>query len=463
MTEALLCTLHSTRDEEGQEGCLSVYYRNGNPILSFCKYSLQNNNIQTLPFTSITSIVSKIDETAEINIVTNGQPVPTIFQLKSIYDVYTFFQILVANGIMKASEDTPDCWIPAQGSRPSDPVDWILQHTTSLTPSQFHYNSMPPYNLTVIGTSFSLSSHREILKSLKAAGRLSEDYDIINKPLDKSVFLSLASPNRLQEYFTVRSQWECRIAHQSRGRSKHNSNLEKLSKDLMRTTSDQTTLKLIYNVLVTLMIFAPDLGYVQGMTDICFLLVRVILGSEISADDQSQSIIFWAMHLLLFEYSQSWWYTNTENSILYLTDDLNTVLSNIYPAVASYVSFNNYELFKHITPCTFTMMTRTLGEDLIIKLLPILIKYKSVNTIYTAILITIFILEFPNMIKRSVPDIAMISNLACEKYNINDTEEFFSIVSALFSRVPIDDIDPEPMVLKFKLFKPLEFPSDDTA
>ncbi|EAY02680.1 hypothetical protein TVAG_406570 [Trichomonas vaginalis G3] len=457
MTEALLCVLHSARDEDGQDGCLSVYYKNGSPFLSFCKYSLQNSTIQTLPFTSITNIVTKIDESSKINIVTNGQPVPTIYFLKSIHDVYTFFQILVANGIIMASPDDSEVWIPAQGSRPSDPVDWILQHSYLVNPAQFHYNSKPPYNLSVIGTSFTLSSHREILKSLIQTGKDSDDYKLFNSEIDKNIFISLATPKKIEEYLNVRGQWECRIAHQFKGRSKLNSDLDKLSKDLIRISSETKVLKLIYNVLSTLMIFAPDLGYAQGMTDICMILINLIFGSDIECDDKSQSIVFWSMHMIMFEYGQSKWYINTENSTLYLTDDINFVLSAIYPAVATYVSFNNYEVFKHITPCMFTMMARTLGEDLLEKIFPILIKYKSVNKIYTCILITIFILEFPNMIKRSVPDIIQISNLACEKYEIKDMEEFLSIASSIFNRVPEDELDQEPMYFKFELFKPLEF------
>lgn len=458
MTEALLCVFHSVRDEEGQEGCLSVYYSEGSPIISFCRYSLHNSNSQVLPFSIITNIVSNMSESTEINVVTAGQPVPSVFSLKSHMDVYTFFQITVANGILKASNDNVEVWVPAQGQRPSDPVDWVIQNSSIINPAQFHRNSMPPYNLTVIGTSYSLSSHREILKSLTEAGKTNNFFEILKKGYDKSSNKEFFAENKLQEYLTVRMQWECRIAHQIQGKSKHNNDVEKLSKDLMRSVSDQQQLKLVYNVLRTMLQFAPDLGYAQGMTDVAILLMKCVLGENVVCSDENQSAVFWALHKVMFVCGQSQWYMATEQSTAILIDDISSILSAVYPAIASFVSYSDYEMFQHISPCTFTMLTRTLGYEMMEKLMTLVIRSGSVNVLYTSILVTIFIIEFPNLTKSRVPDITQVTKLACDEYHVQDEDQFLSIVANICERVPKEEIDNSSMVsLSCKLFEPMKF------
>ena len=459
MTEALLCVFHSVLDEEKQEGCLSVYYNEGEAILSFCRYSVHNSNNQVIPFHIISKIVSNMLETTEINIVTVGQPIPFLFSLKSQLDVYTFFQVTVANGILKASQDPGEVWVLAQGQRPSDPVDWVLQNSSFINPTQFHRNSMPPYNLTVIGMSYSQASHREILKGLEKTGKELPFFNVLKSGYNKSQNQKFYSESKLKEYLNVRMQWECRIAHQRSGRSKHNNDVEKLSKDLMRTVSNPNELKLLYNVLRTMIQFAPDLGYVQGMADVAVMLMKIVLETEeVKCDDQSQSALFWALNQLLFEYRQCEWYLATEQMTAILTEDISSILSLIYPAVASFVSFSNYEMFQHLSPCTLTVLTRTLGAEMVSKLLPIVERFENVNALFTAVLVTLFIIEFPNLTKSRIPDITQVSKLACESYTVKDEDKFLSIIASVCERIQKEENDTSSVVsLSCKLFEPLKF------
>ena len=459
MSEALLCVFHCVKDEEKQEGCLSVYFTEGEAVLSFCRYSLHNSNNQVIPFHIISKIISNMCETTEINIVTLGQPIPFVFSLNSQLDVYTFFQVTVANGILKASQDSAEVWVLAQGQRPSDPVDWVLQNSEIINPTQIHRNSMPPYNLTAIGTTYSESSHREILKSLVENGKNLPFFSTLKRGFDKSLCKEFQSESKLKEYITVRTQWESRISHQLRGRSKHNNDVDKLSKDLMRCVSNPIQLKLLYHVLRTMIQFAPDLGYVQGMADVAIMLMKLVLDNDnLKCDDESQSTLFWALHKTLFDYSQSEWYLATEQMTALITDDISSILSIIYPAVASFVSFSNYEMFQHLSPCTLTVLTRTLGFDMISKLFPIIQRFENVTALYTVVLVTIFIIEFPNLTKSRIPDITQVSKLACEAYSIADEDKFLSIIASVCEKVQKEEIDTSSVVsLSCKLFEPIKF------
>ena len=458
MNDTFLSIFHSVTDSQLIKGCLSIYYSESIPYISFTQYSLHNTHTEVISLSFVQQIVISNIEKNELNIFISGQPFPSTFFFNSIFDLYTLIQIFVSNGIVISNLEKNNTWIPSIGSKPSDPVDWILQNSSLQSNFQsLHHNSYHPYSLSILGNSFSYSSHREILKQLVKKGLKSNLYQLMNNPINLNFLDEFKNENKLNEYLTIKKQWQSRIYLQEISKSKHNLEVEKISKDLIRTVSNEGTIKLLYNVLRTLITFSPDLGFAQGMVDISYFISQLVLEDFTLYDEKSQSIVFWALYNLMFKFGQSKWYISNQNSNQNFIDDISQLLSFTYPAISSFVSFNDYELFKYTISCNLTMFTRTISFEILKKISNIILFYKNIDIIYVSILSTILILEFPELNKSRFPDISKIANLINNNYKISEINEFLAIIAAISEKISKRDEENESMYLTFKLFKPLLF------
>lgn len=456
MGESLLCVYHSVSDYQGVKGCFSLYYSDYAPMMSFAHYSVHNPHIQVFSFSMVSSLVSPSGESAELNIFITGQPYPSVFLFNSKNDVFSLMQVAVSNGILKSNPEKHFSWVPSGGCHPSDPVDWILQNSSpQISIPLLHHNSGPPYYLSILGTSFSSSSHRSILKQLIINGIQSSLMKKMNQ--ETQFHKQFSEKANLEEYINTRKQWECRITHQKNAKSKHNTDVEKINKELDSLIPNSKTQSLLYNVMRTMITFAPDLGYSQGMVEVACFLAKTTLENIETDDDVSQSIVFWFLYSLLFDFGQSKWYNSTESTSALLVDDISDVLSTTYPAIGSYVSFNNYEMFKNSVSYSFSMLTKILSHSILKRLLPIVVHRKSVDVMYASVLTTILITEFPELSKSRVPDTAKISQILSKPYHVREEEEFLAIVASIADRIPSRDIEEEHMFLSFQIFKPIGF------
>ncbi|OHS99141.1 hypothetical protein TRFO_34497 [Tritrichomonas foetus] len=461
MGDYLLCVLHSVIDEQEFEGCLSIYYSDLVPTISFARYTMPNNNLQVYPFSAIASIYIHADENENIlNVFISNHPVPSTFKLSSKYDVLTFIEVTVANGILVSDPDKPNIWVPSfTGSRPPDTIEWICENSTlEGNLSSIHHNSRHPYSTSSVGANFSLASHRVILQNLIQKGKQTKFYsELLNPPTKAKLSSFYRGKNRLDEYLTIRRQWENRIPHQNIGRSKHNVDVENISKDLLRSVPSEKTIILLYNVLRTMITYAPDVGFAQGMVDVAYLVAELVLDDIESNDDKSQSYVFWVLNAILFQFGQARWFQATESANANLVDDVNDILAVVYPAVGYFICFGDYEMFKHCVGSSLTMFTRMFDHELVKRLWNLIFFGKDVDAMHAAVLTAIFCIEFPELTKSRVPDMAKIAELMSSPYKVEKEDEFLAIVAAICEYLPPREIVPDSMNFTCSLFHPLTF------
>ncbi|KAH0788423.1 hypothetical protein GPJ56_007651 [Histomonas meleagridis] len=408
----------------------------------------------------MTQIVTTIEENKyEISFLLSGQPAPTIFSFSSKYDVWTFIQITVANGIIRSVPDQPNTWATSGSGRPSDTIEWIFENSPSQnTLTTIHHNSCTPYFQSSLGANFSFSAHRDILQNLISHGKNLPFYPQLQKPLDKSQFEKFYSSNsKLKEYLAVRRQWQLRISEQYRIRSQHNQKVEMLTQKLLNVQWSKKSVSLVYNVVRTMITFAPELSYDDSICDITLFIAELVLDDLEKDDDESQSKLFWVLNAVLFEFGQSQWYTNQEQSKSDLINDIIEIMACLYPAVGFFISYEDYEMFKHCINAVVSMFVHVFKKDLLKKLWNLIFKAGDVNALCTPLLTALLFFEFPELNKSRVPDMNHISKLFNEEYHVEDENDFLAIVAAIEEKLPLFERPSEVIDFSCNLFKPLSF------
>ena len=199
MGDFLLSAFHSTFDDQRNEGCLSLYYSNYIPMLSFSRYSSNDNDdIQEYPFPSISYIYIDTEKDGDnsLNVFVKDQLYSaSIFRLPSKYDLLSFIQITVSNGILNsdASKQHSNKWFPVLHVTRKRTIQWISDNSPNSSNSKFllssiYRNSHPPFCQNPSNASFSLSNHREILRDLIDRGKQTDLFQKLHQISLKSEF-----------------------------------------------------------------------------------------------------------------------------------------------------------------------------------------------------------------------------------------------------------------------------------
>ena len=467
MKSTLLCVLHNASDEQGFEGFLSIYYDNSEPILSFVRYASPKMNFQLFPFKKISSIYVNEDNETILNIFIDNCTVPSAFRLSSIFDMMTLLQVAVANGLLCSDKNNNNVWVQANGLKPTDPIEWIFMNSTlNDNLSIFHHNSHDPYAASL---EFPIDMHEAKIKKIICEGKKSKFYRLLTDDnfIHQNIRLLfdknddneniVCTQNQIDEYLSLRRQWESHISQQNNTPSKHNSAVEKISKDLLRSISNNNTLNLLYNVLRTLITYAPDLGFVQGMVDIALFSAELVLDNIESVDDQSQAKVFWFLNTILFEFGQDLWYQSLDSASNQLADEVADILSIVYPLLGEFISNNNFSMFKYCVGSFLTMFTRLFPGNIVQRIWSIFFMTKDVNSMHASVIISILCLKFPDIYYYTSPDCMQIAQLFGSIIHINEVNDFLAIISSILTYFSPKDQREKEIDFSFSFFKPSSF------
>ena len=455
MGDLFLSVFHSAVDENGSTGFISVYYANYIPSISFTVYSATNTTSLVFTFNVIQAIVA---EDTIISLHISGQPHPSNFVLKSVRAVWSFIQILVANGVLKSDPESPFRWIPATGVKPLDPVEWVSESSKIESSIRYlHYQSTEEILGTSKGASFSAAAHRDKMESLVKMGRETKMFAKLRACVTRDSLVSVEESKRLQEYLIIRKQWKCRIQLQNECKSRHNEAVEKLQKEIETVIESERTGNLIYNVLRTLITFAPDVGFVPEIVHIALFVGQVVLDGDVERDDDAaQSTVFWALHTVWFDFGQSAWYSDTAQEMEILIPEAKKLLSEVYPAVGYMVGYKNYAIFKEAVGPVLGMFTKLFSDRALLgRLWNVMTEKRSANVLHLCVLIGIVCFELPDLVETKVPDIGFVARVGISGYTPRSNDDFVALVAALAERVSVAKPEVEAMNLSFKLAKPI--------
>lgn len=465
-SDCLLSVFHLVKDQSNIDGCLSIYYSSSVPTLSFVHYSnITNNlNLSVFPFSIITKITASIsdDKGNTLSVFLSGQPVPNIYSFCSKYDVWTFLQVTVANGIISAVKDQPDTWSPSGIGKPVDPVEWIFENSPEKNNlNMLHSNSGTKFSSS-LGASFSLNSHRNIIRKLIIEGKKLKVYNELLKPIDKNIWENYYNnKSLLQEYLTLRKQWELRINEQKKSSSQHNKIVQSLvKKSLEHPDNEHKKVVLVYNVIRTMITFAPDLNYDDNLYCLVMFMCDIILDDdEINkATDEIQSKLFWCLNTILFDFGLSQWYVSPTESKIDLVNDISDSFSSLYPAIGFYICYDDYSMFNTSIDCIKSLFVNTFDKGLVKKVWNLLFKYNDINPLCPSIIMSLLLFEFPELTKSRIPDLNQISNLFKSKcQSINNEEDFLAILSLVSETLPKYERFSESISSSCKLFHPISF------
>jgi hypothetical protein len=287
-------------------------------------------------------------------------------------------------------------------------------------------------------------------------GKQSQFYQSLQTPIDIESFRSSFDfPNYLEEYLTLREQWELRIPHQNSGKSRHNSAVETLSKDLLRTYASDPTIVLMYNVLRTMITFAPDFGFAQGLVDVALMIADVCLNGEIErTDDEAQAIVFWALNKLLFELGQSRWYMSSDSWVREMIILLSKALASVYPALELFARYQDFQVFHHMIAGPVTVFTRMFEKPLLRKLWRVAFLKGTVDVLHISTLIVILLRGFPELSKAKVLDFVQVTKLLDPEYPVGDEAAFLALIAVVAAKIDAKKVQPPEVDLQFSIFSP---------
>lgn len=456
MGDLFLSVFHSAVDENGSTGFISVYYDNYIPSISFTVYSATNTTSLVFTFNVIQAIVA---EDTIISLHISGQPKPANFVLESARAVWSFVQILVANGVLKSDPECPVRWIPAAGVKPLDPVEWVYQSSKIGSSIRYlHYQSTQEMLRTSKGASFSAAAHRDKMESLIKTGRESKMFAKLGACVTRESLVNGGEESkRLQEYLIVRKQWKARIQLQNECKSRHNEAVEKLRKEVETAIESETTGNLIYNVLRTLITFAPEVGFVPEIVHIALFVGQVVLGGDVERDDDAaQSTLFWALYTVWFEFGQSVWYTDAAQAMESLIPEAKKLLSEVYPAVGYMVGYKNHAILREAVEPVVSMFTKLFSDRALLgRLWNVMTEKRSANVLHLCVLIGIVCFELPDLVETKVPDTGFVARVGISGYTPPSNDDFVALVAALSERVSVSKPQVEAMNLSFTLARPI--------
>lgn len=268
---------------------------------------------------------------------------------------------------------------------------------------------------------------------------------------------SQINDTKLFEYLSVRRQWEIRISHQIFNNSKHNNDVEKILKDLPRTISDEKIIVLLYTVLRTIITYAPDVGFAQGMVDVSYFIEQVILDDTEDFGDESQSYVFWGLHSILFLFGQSKWFQSLDSSNSSLIEVIEAVLTTIYPSLAEFIRFNDFEIFKHCYGSLLTMFTRMFTKEIEEKLWKLIFLKQSVDAFHASILTAIFCINYPKLCESKTNDMSHVTDLLNSNYIVENEENFLALIASICEMIhPIQE-KIESFDFSCSLFQPCPY------
>ena len=455
MGDLFLSVFHSAVDENGCLGFISIYYANYTPTVSFTSYSLTNSSSLVFAFNVIQSVFAK---EKSISLHISGQPKPSYFCLNAESDVWTFIQILVANGIVKSDLECPYRWIPASGVKPQDPVEWMFESSIVDAPmSVLHEMSGQAAFETLKGASFSGGAHRDKMEKLIERGKRSKTFEKLVNPVLPTEFAKyINNEKKLAEYLLIRKQWRCRIHQQDECQSKHNDSVQKLNQRIHERIHNESMSKLVYDVMRTMIQFAPDVAFVGEMVDLTVFVAEMLLNGQEEFDDHAQSRTFWALHKIWFDFGLALWYRDPENATKRLIREAKALLANVYPAVGYLVGYKNYAMFRQATEILVGLFTSTFADkELTRKLWNIMIEKASVTVLHLTVLVSYVCFELPDLVKTRVLNTGAVSQLEGNGYSPKSQEDFLALVAALAEQIRIVEPAHETVNLSFVLFKPI--------
>jgi hypothetical protein len=419
----------------GPPGKLRLYYDDSIPILSF---GISADSVQVYPIQSFCYFRLDPDDDTKFSFTFADNPSPHHFTLKTADHLATLVQLLLSHRLMTCDPNQENTLIPAQAS----------PHPHKSIPTDF---ATPE---------FSLAAHQNLLRRRAADGRATPLYRKLRAPVTVAQFRPFFDgPDRLDEYLNVRKQWEIRIPYQASCKSRHNSDVDSLSKDLLRTVGSDRTITLFYTVVHTMIQFAPDLGFAQGMLDVVKLVAEIELEGDLDrTDDAAQSALFWSWHALLFDFGLAAWYRATEAKAAQLVEFAVRMIAGVSPTVEAFVSHGDWEIFRHAIGVAVTLATRLFQPNLIVSVWNLIFEAGTVDLVDAAVLAVLFCREYHEIVmKNGKPDIQKVSKLMDERYEVADEEDFLGLLAAVSGRGPEKE-RPTPLPeFHCSLFTPIQF------
>jgi hypothetical protein len=419
----------------GPPGKLCLCYDDSIPVLSF---GLSTDSVSVYPIPSISYFRLDPDDDARFDLAFAGSPAPHRFALKTADHLATLVQLLLSQRLMTCDASQENTLIPAQAS----------PHPQKSIPTDF------------AAPEFSLAAHQNLLRRLAADGRSTALYGKLRAPVTVAHFRPFFDGDgRLDEYLNVRRQWEIRIPFQASCKSRHNSDVDSLSKDLLRTVGSDRTITLFYTVVHTMIQFAPDLGFAQGMLDVVKLVAEVVLEGDLDrTDDDAQAALFWAWHALLFDFGLAAWYSATEAKAAQLVEFAVRMIAGVSPTVEAFVSHGDWEIFRHAIGVAVTLATRLFQRNLIGRVWNLIFEAGTVDLVDAAVLAVLFCIEYHEIVtKDGRPDIAKASKLMDEPYDVADEDDFLGLLAVVSGRGPERERPPPTPEFRCSLFTPIQF------
>jgi hypothetical protein len=418
----------------GGHGKLCLFYDDSIPVLSFTPGS---TSVQIYPIPSLHYLKLARDDDAKFSI-SLGKSGPITFTLKTPDHLATLVQLLLSQRLMVCDPDQENTLIPAEAR--------------SCVPKTIPTDLGEP--------EFSLAAHQNMLRRLAADGRAMPVYERLCRGVSVADFRPFfEGQGRLDEYLAVRKQWEIRVPYQTACKSAHNSDVDALSKDLLRTVGSDRAITLFYTVVHTMIQFAPDLGFAQGMLDVVGLIAEIVLEGDIDrTDDEAQAALFWSWHAMLFEFGLGAWYAATEAKAARLVEHAVRMLAGVCPTVEAFVSDEDWKIFKHSIGVALTLARRVLKKDLLRKVWNLIFEAGTVDMMDAALLTVLFCREYHEIVaKDGTPDLPKASRLMECEYEVVDEADFLGLLAAVSSRGPERERPAPQPDFTSRFFNPIHF------
>jgi hypothetical protein len=438
-----VCCFKQVKSEGNQFGTFRLYYDKYIPTIAFGRSGDPQHLVHIVPVPVINTLRIAIDGNECKISFTVSNLHPLTFLFNSDDDVATLVQCLISQRIMSIDPNLDNTLVPVTRSGSAPVRDRTI-------PTDIPGSVVAP---------FSDTGHADILKELISHGKTTPLFQSLQISVSGLTFRSLiASEHYLDEYLVLREQWELRIPHQNGGKSKHNAAVETLSKDLLRTDATDPTIVLLYNVLRTMITFAPDFGFAQGLVDVTLMIAEIVLDGEIERrDDEAQSLVFWSLNTLLFELGQCRWYQANELWVRDMVRLLSGALASIYPALELFASYEDFQVFQHMIAGPVTLFTRTFAHPVLKKLWNLIFAMETADGLHIAVMAVILILGYPELSKRKPIDFIQVTKYFSSEYPIGEEEEFLALVAAVAEKVNAKTVRIELPEFRSSFFVPRLF------
>ncbi|KAL7718927.1 Rab-GAP TBC domain-containing protein [Entamoeba marina] len=312
---------------------LFFHYRSNNKPKSKNDYIIVTFLISDIHSFSVTSSNEKYDI---VNFLIHSQYVPTFFiERECEMNVYCVMNSLIENGYsVLPKENTVNEFVINKRH---------ANHVTTTLPSTIDMTKIKSIDIETILSyanedgSFSITAEQDIRKSVYVSGVEPKSRLMIWKLVLGYYEFNMTEKERNEfdkkkekEYYQIKIQWENILPEQFDNWKELKQHFDQIDKDVSRTDkhhdkfSDIKNVQTLTNVLRTYCMFNYNVGYGQGMNDLCSLLIEIT---------QEESSVFWLFKYVMDIVKQ--FYTN-----------LNQIPKR-FDTVGYIIRFVNPHLYQH--------------------------------------------------------------------------------------------------------------------